>query len=293
MSGARTIATVGATAMVVAACGGSSPQSGSGLAQLTALTRAAYTSNHQSGYRAELTMQMSSSANPSATVNMNGDASFNIAQRSGSLTMHMTIPGAGRPGLRRITLTELFSHGNIYMRLPASIAGKIPGGKPWLALNIGQLGRREGMPGLSTLMNGSTSNPTSYLQYLRVATATRVNDLGPAVVDGVETEQYGTILDLEKTPAALTGPARAAARQVAAEAARLTGLRYVPVTVWIAPNHLVRQLAMSMTEHIPATGQALRVFMEMNFLNYGPQAAPTLPPAGQVTNLASLIHVGF
>ena len=295
MLGARTIVTVGATAMLVAACGGSSAQDGAnaGVQQLRALTRAAYVSNRQSGYRAQLTMQMSSSANPSVTVNMSGDASFDVPRRSGSMTIRMTIPGVARPSLRRIAITEVFSHGNIYMRLPAVLASRIPGGKPWLALNISQLARNAGFSGLSSLMNGSSNDPSSYLEYLRAATATKVHDLGPAVVDGIETEQYGTILDLEKTPSALTGATRSAARRVVGELVRMAGVRYVPVTVWIAPNHLVRQMAMSLTEHLPSTGQSLRMFMQINFVDYGPQPAPAVPPPGEVTNLSSLVRVGF
>jgi hypothetical protein len=278
----RALATLGAVALLVGGCGGSSSSTSTNASG--AIQRAAFVSNASSGYRMAMTMQISA---PSQSIQMTGDASINLHPTVGAMTWQMALPVAA---LGHISVREILAHNIIYMQLPASLRSRMPGGKPWLALNLSQALKSAGVSGLSSLMNSSSSDPSAYLKYLKLASSSQVHDLGPAKVDGVQAEQYRTTLDLQKTPAALPAADRAGAQQLIAQLGQLTGLRYVPMTVWIDSQHLVRQLAMSMTERPPNGGQPVRVSLQARFLSYGRQPVPATPPASQVTDITSLLH---
>ncbi len=86
---------------------------------------------------------------------------------------------------------------------------------------------------------------------------------------------------------------RAQARQAVAALEKMTGLHYIPVSVWVDSHHLVRRMMMSFNERVPGTGQSLTVSMRMDFLDYGRQPTPSIPPASQVNNFLSLLHGGL
>lgn len=278
-------------ALLLAACGGSSSStSRSGVSTVDAISRAAYVSGNQTGYKVRMSMQVGAAGQ--AAVSASGTGSFNAPQRTGTMNLSMSLPVA-TAGAGKLTIAEIITPHALYMRLPAALTSQLPGGKPWVSMDVAQLGKAAGIPGLSSFMNGSTGNPSNYLQYLKAASATKVRALGPGHDNGVDTEGYGALLDLSKETNRLPAGERAQARQAVAALEKMTGLHYVPVSVWVDSHHLVRRMVMSFNERVPGTGQSMTVSMRMDFLNYGPQPTPSIPPASQVTNLLSLLHGGL
>ena len=110
----------------------------------------------------------------------------------------MRSPSTSSAGLSNLQLEAVIVPGSIYMKLPPQLASRIPGGKPWVQITLSQLGKAAGIPGLGSLINGSSSltNPGQYLDYLRVAANGTVHDRGQATLNGVKTTHYQAIVDL-------------------------------------------------------------------------------------------------
>jgi hypothetical protein len=288
---ARMLAMVGSAALLLSACGGSSSSSNSsGVSTVDAISRAAYVSGSQTGYKMRMSMQVGAAGQ--TALSASGTGTFNVPQRTGTMNLSMSLPVA-TAGAGRLSMDEIITPDTLYMRLPAALTSRLPGGKPWISMSVHQLGKAAGIPGLSSFMNGSTGNPSNYLQYLKGASSTKVHSLGPGYDNGVSTQGYGALLDLTKATNRLPSGERAQAHRAIAALEKMTGLHYIPVSVWVDSHHLVRRMTMSFNERVPGTAQSLNVSMQMDFLDYGPQPAPGIPPASEVNNLLSLLHGGL
>ncbi len=232
----------------------------------------------------------------SLQISMTGTGSFSTARRAGSMTMQMTVPGAAATAIgSSLRLRLVFAGDTFYIKLPPAMSAKIPGGKPWLELDFGTLSRMAGIPGMSSSMAGSSSmyDPGQFLDYLRAASAGSIQDRGLVTVDGIETTHYSGDIELAKVPDALPASARKGAEQLVGALQKEFRAGKMPVDAWIDARHLVRRIAMSYKLRLPGTGKSTSVSMLLDFVAYGPQPRPAIPPASQTTNLDSLIHVSF
>jgi hypothetical protein len=271
-----------AAAVLVAGCGGSS---GSGKPTTVSLTRAADVSSAASGYRVALKLHETV---PSAgQVEMTGSGSFSPATHAGAMTMEMDLPGTGT-----LDLQVVLNKTTVYVKLPASLASKIPGGKPWLYVNLDQAGQAAGIPGLGSLISSTSSlnDPGQYLDYLRATSSGSVTSLGQATVNGVRTTHYHAVVDLTKLPEIVPAAQRQSVEQLVA-ALRSKGLATkMPIDAWIDSSNLIRQIQLAFREPVPSTGQSVSIAMTEDFLAYGTQPAPAIPSPSQSTNLLSLTH---
>jgi hypothetical protein len=292
--GTRRIARVGA--IVLAATGIGAAASGCGSSSVSKdvsntvdpVAQAATTSSNAKGFQMTMSMRMSSGALPQA-INLLGHGSFTPAQKLGQLSFTMKLPGAAAQALgSNVTFQEILNGTTIYMKMPAAITSKLPGGKPWLKLDLKQLGATAGLGSLGSLTgNPTTSDPAQMLQYLR-AESGGITKVGTATVAGVPTTEYKATIQLDKYPNLLPANQRAAAKQAIQQLETMTKLHSIPMNVWIDNQHLVRQIAMAFNEQIP-TGGTITAQITMQLSHYGPQPAPTLPPANQVTDLGALL----
>ncbi len=279
-------ALIGVSAVAIAGCGSSSHGAASGGSAAGDIQRAAYVSNRATGYRVAVHLQESASSLGGAVVGA-GTGAFDIPRHAGSMTLNLTLPGA-LGALGPMSVREVLSGQNVYVRLPAIVASKLPGGKPWLQINLAQAGRAAGIQNLTSLMGGpGSTNPGQFLQYLRATAAGGVHRLGSQVVDGVSTTHDRATVDLLKVPQLAPAAQRTAMRQAISGLEKLTGLRTLPVDVWVDSHHLVRRLLLAYRATISA--QSVSTRMRLDFLSSGPQPAPALPPAGQVTNFSALL----
>ncbi len=285
----KRIVALGATLMFVAGCGGSSSSSST---QTVSLSRAAYVSAGSSGYRAVMSLRESVPSLGQLTINGNG--SFSLPSHAGSMDMQMSIPSAAaaQAGVGSLHMQAVFLPGVLYMKLPPTLADRIPGGKPWWQINLNQIGKLAGIPGLSSLMSGTSSlnDPGQYLDFLRATANGSVRNLGQAEVNGVPTTHYRAAVDFSKLPSAVPASARPGIERLIAALQQRGALTHqLPIDAWIDSSHLIRRIEMNFNQPL-GTGQSAAMAMRMDFVHYGPQPAPQIPPSGQTLNLAALLE---
>jgi hypothetical protein len=281
-----------ATLMVaLAAAGCGSATTGGASSARASLLRAADVTNAAAGYRMTMRMGISTSALPSP-IQATGLGSFDPSAHTGQLTISMSFGSnpqvAAVLGGSTLTMREILDGQEIYLGLPSGLASKLPGGRPWLSVNLAQAAANAGIPGFSSLIeNPTSSNPAQFLQYLR-AVSGGVHTIGSATIDGHRTTGYSATIDLSKAPSVVPAARRASVRQAVAAVERLTGITRVPVKVWVDAEHLVRRMSLSLTERPAGSGQSVTSTITVDILAYGPQPKPQLPSASQVTNIDSL-----
>lgn len=277
--------------LLAAGCGSSTSGStqgptGSAQSPTVSLVRAADVSTATAGYRA--TMVLHETVPSVGSIDLTANGSFSPAAHAGAMSMHMRLPPSA--GLGTLQLQVVLSRTAIYMKLPPQLASKIPGGKPWIYINLDQIGKAAGIPGLGSLVGGtsSLSDPGQYLSFVRATSARTVKDLGRATVNGLPTTRYHAELDLAKLPAAVPAAQRPTVRQLVAALEKKGAATQIPVDAWLDSSHLIRRLHMTFSEPLGTTGQSAAIALTENFLQYGPQPAPAVPNGSQTVNLLSL-----
>lgn len=278
-----TLLGVMAVAALVAGCG----SSGSGQTPTVSLSRAADVSSAAAGYRTSMTLN--ETVPGAGAIAMTGNGSFSPAAHSGALTMQLKLPPSAALG--NVQLQVVLNKTAIYIKLPPQLAGKIPGGKPWLYVNLAQIGQAAGIPGVGSLLSSgsSLSDPGRYLNFLRATAQGSIKDLGQATVSGVSTTHYQAEIDLSKLPSAVPAADRPAVQQLVAALERKGTVRQFPIQAWIDSSHLIRRIQLAFNEPL-STGQSVAVALTENFLNYGPQPVPAVPSPSQSVNVLSLAH---
>jgi hypothetical protein len=284
-SGAALAAVVAAACVAVTA-------SGCGAANtLDPVAKAASISTTTPGFQMRFQLQFGSPQLPAA-LNATGVGSINARARTGSV---MFVMNAGHdPQLKRafggstLRFQELVNGTTVYVKLPRAIGAKLPGGRPWIKVD---LAKASGIPGFSSLANNPvSSDPSQFLSYLR-ATSGNVTKQGTQVVNGVQTTHYHATINLDKVPDALPADSRKGAKQAVSSIEQLTGLKQLPVDAWIDSNNLIRRMRLTFAESV-APSVKLNIAMTMDFLKYGPQPSPNFPSADQVTDASSLSALG-
>lgn len=223
---------------------------------------------------------------------MTGAGSFSPSDHTGSLIFKLNAPAAvGSPIRHPIRVKAVYSGTDVYFKMPA-LVGKLPTGKPWLSLDMSKLAKAEGIPGLSSVLSGTSSlnDPGRYLAYLRATTSKSVQSLGQVTIDGVKTTHYHGEIDLSKLVNAVPASSRQGVEQLVATLQKKHNTTTIPVDAWIDGSHLVRRLAIRYSQRVPSIGQSAQVSLRMDFVDYGPQPKPRVPPASKTTDLVSLLH---
>ena len=266
-----------AAALLVAGCGSSSS---SGKADGVNTVRAAYVSSSVAGY--QIAMRVTGTA-AGHTINVTGTGAFDQATHDGRLTMNVSPPTLGGETLQ---IDEVILGQDYYLKLPASIAGNIPGGKPWLELNLSDIGKSAGIQGLSSLADNPEKNPAQFLPLLRAASTGSVQNLGQHTIDGVSTTTLRTTIDLSKVVDTMPRSDQQSASSAIASIEKLTGLHYLPIEAWIDSSDHVRRIVVTATGHVE--GKQFSENIRLDFVKYGPEPVPAAPPADEVTNIMSL-----
>lgn len=282
----------GAAGLGVAGCGSSTVTN-----VIDPVAKAATISNRAPGMRMNMLMRISSAALP-VPITGTGSGSVNTVGHTGTfdLTMNFgSIPQVAQAlGTSNLRIDEILDGLNIYLKLPAALTSRAPTlhGKPWMKINLASAGKALGVSGLSSLFNNPTStDPSQMLRYLR-ATSGGVHKVGTQTVDGFQTTEYRAQIDLSRVPNAFPAASRAQVRQTITQLEQITHVRFMPMTVWIDQQHLVRRLQFAFSETV--SGQSLSIGATVDIPQYGPQPTPQLPPASQVADLSSALgaHAG-
>ncbi|MGZ4184014.1 MAG: hypothetical protein ACXVUE_19650 [Solirubrobacteraceae bacterium] len=281
-----------AVAAVVAAASVAVTASGCGAANtLDPVAKAASVSTTTPGFQMRFQLQFGSPQLPTA-LTATGVGSINARARTGSVVFVMNAGNDAQLkkafGGSTLRFQELVNGTTVYVKLPPAIASKLPGGRPWMKVD---LAKASGIPGFSSLANNPvSSDPSQFLSYLR-ATSGNVSKQGTQVVNGIQTTHYHAKISLDKVPDALPAASRKGAKQAVSSIEQLTGLKQLPVDAWIDSSNLIRRMRLAFAES-PAPSVKLNIAMTMDFLKYGPQSSPNFPSADQVTDASSLSAPG-
>lgn len=260
---------VAALALVAGACGGGGDDSPGQIVRAAA-TR---TTEGESS-RIELTMRLRGGA-------QEGDVSatglFDYDRRLGAITMEMS--GLG-------TIEAILDDTVYFMKFPPELAGQIPGGKPWVRIDLAAVGEQAGVD-VSRLLQASQTDPRQTLRYLRGA-SDDVTEVGEEVVRGTDTMHYRATLDLRKAAAEYDGEVREAMES----AIDALGTDTMPVDVWIDDEGRARKVELTQDMTEVSGGQVGTAVTTIELFDFGVDVDVEPPPADQVADLGALLGAG-
>ncbi|HEX3908406.1 MAG TPA: hypothetical protein VHW92_10800 [Mycobacteriales bacterium] len=289
MLSTRSVALVAASAGALVALAGCGSSSGGSSAGLSGASPTTSLQDVQSAYSSTVG-QKSAKLSLVEHLNVDGHA--------------LTINGAGLESFadKKFTLTttvagqqiEIRELGQVlYEKLPAAASAHLPGGKPWLSVNLNTLVKHLTGASLSELEAGQQEDPANTLSYLKQASASGLHKVGPATVRGVATTEYTATIDLNKVAAAQPG---AVAKAIKAEEKSL-GTSSYPISVWLDAKHLVRQLTYHSTVSPTSSptagssaGSKATVSATLQFYDFGTPVTVTAPAASQTTDITKLLQ---
>jgi hypothetical protein len=298
------VGAVAAAALLVAGCGsshasssaaGSSASSGAKI-EGSPIARAADVSGAEKGEKIAYTL---TETLPSiGKITATGTGAFNQSPAEGQMSMKLAIPsssslGAASALLSNLQLQFVIKSGVFYIKVPTNLTSELStftGGKPWVEVNFAQLASgNSSLSSISGLLNGTNSptDPSAIFKEFQAASTNGVTKVGTATINGVATTEYKANLDFSKLSSALPASQRAAMQKILAQASKQLGGASMPVTLYIDSANLVRRVVYGL--NTTAGGQKLSVAMQMDFLAYGQQSAPSVPSTGQTFNLDGLI----
>jgi hypothetical protein len=215
-----------------------------------------------------------------------------VRDHAGSFDMEIHLPD--NPQLRSqlgsdtLGLREIIDGQTFYIRMPARLAGRLPGGRPWIKIDLRRQAAAMGVPGMSAMPSSPLSNdPSQLMQYLR-AVSGNVTKVGQGTVAGHATTEYQASIQLDREAKLAPAKQRAAVERSIKQIEAITHTKQLPVYVWVDNTNLVRRMVVHMNMTLP-TGQPLTMAMQMTIPQYGREPRPSLPPAGQVTDAASIV----
>jgi hypothetical protein len=273
IAGAAALLIVAGLAFLLLGSGG--PQLGGPVAEAATL------SSKTPGYRIHMAMEMTSSE-LSSPITASGGGIVDLRDNSASMSLAMDVGSqpqlTQQLGSSTFQMEMITEGGAVYVKLPDAVAAALPtSGRQWLKADLAKL---SSIPGLSSLTgNPTASDPSSVLHSLR-SVSDGIVDEGSQRIGGVQTTHYHADLNAS----ALTGNLPSAERSVFRQALPPGG---IPVDVWIDSSHLVRRVVMTLDLGIPG-GPSVHQIVTVDLGHYGPQRAPVVPPADQVTDLTSL-----
>jgi hypothetical protein len=200
--------------------------------------------------------------------NLTGTGFLDTKGRKGR--MHFQLPqNAGAMDL-------VFVNRVLYMHLPAALTKQLPGGRPWLKLDLEKALRKQGVD-LGSLQSTSNTDPTQVLDNLRGAGD--VKRVGDEKVRGTPTTHYKATIDLRKAAEKAPAAQRDAARRSVEQLEKLAGTTTIPAEVWIDKQSRLRR--MSIRQNVK--GQPFA--MTMDLYDFGAREAIKPPPASQTKDI--------
>jgi hypothetical protein len=203
-----------------------------------------------------------------------GSGVFNTGgSRSGQLSMKVTVRGMEVPIDTVITGNVLYMRSSVFSQL------RLSGEKQWVKVDLAQLAQQRGLD-LSSLASTSPT-PTSALSYLRGSG--QVEEVGHESIGGVDTTHYKAIVDLRKAAANADEATREALRRVI----QTSGVKKLPIDVWIDGKGLVRKV-----RYAQRIGAGQQVKVTMNLHDYGKPVTVKAPPSSSVVDIAKALGGG-
>jgi hypothetical protein len=179
----------------------------------------------------------------------------------------------------------------MYMRFPF-LSSELPDGKEWVKIDLREAARQ--IPGLDLdqLMQFANNGPQSSLEYLK-AVAGEIKPVGVEEVRGEQATHYVTTIDLLKYKNLVPeGSTREALGSMFEELVKQTGLREIPVDVWVGQDNLVRRMEMAFSIAQPGSTERLDASMTFEMFDYGKPVEITLPLEAETASITDLESLG-
>ena len=258
----RRLLALGLLALLAAGCGGGGGASASG----SDIARAAKKTANTGSFEADFTISGQGLSGKGSGVFNNGKHS------SGQLQMTVTASG------REIPVDTVVTGDVFYMR-SAAFARSLSQGKQWIKLDLAKLAQQRGVD-LGGLLNASPT-PTNALAYL--AGTRDVQKVGSETVAGAKATHYKVSVDIQRAAEKATGSARQSLQGVIAQ----SGLKRLPIDVWVDGNGYIRKV---IYEEHASRKQAAKVTMGLH--DFDGHTAIEPPPADSVVDLTKLAGGG-
>jgi hypothetical protein len=255
---------VAATAVVAAGCGGGSALS------LDPVAAAATKTQQAGAARIRLALAFSSPRlQGGKTVRVHGTGAVDG-------TSSMLNLSSGSKSLQEISVEQNGDY-VAYVQFPA-LSAHLPGDKQWVELDLSKLGKSAGLD-LESLLSGSQVQPGDLLSML-AGEGAKIQNLGPATIDGTATTHYRVTVDTAKALQAKGLPTPL----IAGVAAQVPTL---PADVWIGQDGLVHRVRVSL-----AVAQR-RLGLTMDLYDYGAHVTIAAPPSSDVFDATQLAQLGI
>jgi hypothetical protein len=243
---------------------------GLGLQQTDPVAAAAAASQAAGGAKVALTVGVDSSKG-SFSLSANGVVD------EGQADITADLPAAGGS----VELRYLQENGDpvVYANAPA-LSSLIPGGKPWLRLDLQQLAKTAGVD-LNQAVAQAAQNPADILDLLKSVGS--VQTVGTETVDGAQTTHYTATVDLAKAAGQAGEPATTMVQHLIDNGGPST----IPADVWIGDDGLVRKVTVDETVNNGADSGT--VHLTLGLSDYGTAVNVTAPPSGDTLDATGLV----
>jgi predicted small lipoprotein YifL len=217
------------------------------------------------------------------TLHMNGIGTVDFGAKAASMTFNVgdLLSGSGVPVAANEQWTVVTQGLVVYMHAP-TLSRQLPGGKPWLKLDIRQLAKSRNA-NLGQFRELTQNDPTQMLAYLK-ATSGKIQKVGTEDIRGVATTHYRAKVDLAKVAQQAPANVRKAFRTSIIALEDSLGTDKLPVDVWIDKDNLVRRFA----EHLAVAG-AGAIDFSVDFYDFGTPVTITTPPASETLDLGQVL----
>ena len=213
---------------------------------------------------------------PAPMMGMTGGGATDFSGKASVLSMEMSEMGT----------MEVRQVGDVvYAKMPEEFAAQMPGGKPWLKMNV-----EEAYGGSGQMQGGAVSDPTRQLEYLR-GVSDSVEKIGNQKVRGVQTARYEATIDMKKLVEEQGGEAG----EKYEDAIRRTGMEKLPVEIWIDDQNRVRRyvMDMSMSAAQDASGASrsgeMRMRIAAEYYDFGTPVNVQAPPQDQTMDARKMM----
>jgi hypothetical protein len=248
---------------------------GCGLSKTVDPVAGAATKTENGGAKVSLTASLKTPSGESYSLSASGV----VSKGAGDVTVQLPDSG-GQAELR-----YLDENGDrvLYVN-SAQLSQSIPGGKPWVRLDLQQLGEKLGVDLNQLGANASAGqSPGDILDLLRSVGA--VQTVGNETVDGASTTHYRATIELDQVAKNLGGPLGQVAYDELTKSGAPTS---VPVDVWVGDDGLVHRA--SIDETVPVQSGGTATFqVQLDVSDYGAAADVEAPPSDQVLDVTGLL----
>jgi hypothetical protein len=286
-----------AALVLLAGCGGSPDRA----LTLEGLAQAATTSSRASTGRFTFSMDMTA-PDGYETISFSGYGAFDAQAGKSQLSLDLSsfasllsalapstgdAPDFANPELWKV---EAVLDGlDMYMRFP--LLARIPDspleGKSWVKIDLRRAADVAGLD-LDQLMQFTSNDPRESLRLLE-AVSGGLEELGEEEVHGVNTTHYRTNVDLRKYGQLVPASERERVGSMLDALVAQSGLRTIPVEVWVDEQSLVHRLTMTLSSTQPGTGQSFDSSVRFELYGYGEPVAIALPPRAATFDVTALV----